>query len=134
MRLRRDRIAVALDHRVLVYNFADLRLIYQWETIHNGKGLLAMSSQVDKTVVACPGVHAGQVRPAHARPCACDAWFALSGEGTTSSSVMLACAASLKGLVCVRDCELLATSTHGHERVGAVGADGQSRLPLDQRA
>lgn len=61
MRLRRDRIAVALDHRVLVYNFADLRLIYQWETIHNGKGLLAMSSQVDNTVVACPGVHVGQV-------------------------------------------------------------------------
>ena len=62
MKLRRDRIAVALDHRVLVYNFADLRLIYQWETIHNGKGLLAMSSQVDNTVVACPGVHVGQVR------------------------------------------------------------------------
>lgn len=53
---------MALDHRVLVYNFADLRLIYQWETIHNGKGLLAMSSQVENTVVACPGVHVGQVR------------------------------------------------------------------------
>lgn len=61
VKLRRDRIAVALDHRVLVYNFADLRLIYQWETIHNGNGLLAMSSQVDNTVVACPGVHIGQV-------------------------------------------------------------------------
>ena len=61
VKLRRDRIAVALDHRVLVYNFADLRLIYQWETIHNGKGLLAMSSEVDNSVVACPGVHAGQV-------------------------------------------------------------------------
>ena len=62
MKLRRDRIAVALDHRVLIYNFADLRLIYQWETIYNGKGLLAVSSQVDNTVVACPGVHVGQVR------------------------------------------------------------------------
>lgn len=61
MKLRRDRIAVALDHRVLIYNFADLRLIYQWETIHNGNGLLAVSSQVDNTVVACPGVHVGQV-------------------------------------------------------------------------
>lgn len=53
---------MALDHRILVYNFADLRLIYQWETIHNSKGLLAMSTQVDNTVVACPGVHVGQVR------------------------------------------------------------------------
>lgn len=61
VKLRRDRIAVALDHRVLIYNFADLRLIYQWETIHNGSGLLAVSSQVDNTVVACPGVHVGQV-------------------------------------------------------------------------
>jgi hypothetical protein len=61
VKLRRDRIAVALDHRILVYNFADLRLIYQWETIHNSKGLLAMSTQVDNTVVACPGVHVGQV-------------------------------------------------------------------------
>lgn len=65
MKLRRDRIAVALDHRVLIYNFADLRLIYQWETIHNGNGLLAVSSQVDNTVVACPGVHVGQVRVLH---------------------------------------------------------------------
>jgi hypothetical protein len=61
VKLRRDRIAVALDHRILVYNFADLRLLYQWETIHNSKGLLAMSTQVDNTVVACPGVHVGQV-------------------------------------------------------------------------
>ena len=65
MKLRRDRIAVALDHRVLIYNFADLRLIYQWETIHNGNGLLAVSSQVDNTVVACPGVHVGQVWVLH---------------------------------------------------------------------
>lgn len=62
VKLRRDRIAVALDHKVLLYNFADLRLITQYDTIHNPKGLLAMSSMVDSTVLACPGVHGGQVR------------------------------------------------------------------------
>ncbi len=62
MRLRRDRIVVALEHKVLSYNFADLSLLHQIETLTNTRGLLALSSVPDATVLACPGLHTGQVR------------------------------------------------------------------------
>ncbi|GIL64901.1 hypothetical protein Vafri_18737 [Volvox africanus] len=68
VRLRRDRIVVALEHKVLVYNFADLKLLHQTETCANPRGLVAisstaaMSSASDNTVLACPGLHTGQVR------------------------------------------------------------------------
>ncbi|MEW5303208.1 MAG: hypothetical protein WDW36_005921 [Sanguina aurantia] len=62
VRLRRDRIIVALEHKVLVYNFADLKLLHQIETLANVKGLVAVSSSADSTVLACPGLHTGQVR------------------------------------------------------------------------
>lgn len=62
VRLRRDRIVVALEHKVLVYNFADLKLLHQIETLANTKGLVAISSANDSTVLACPGLHTGQVR------------------------------------------------------------------------
>uniref|UniRef100_A0A061RD06 Wd repeat domain phosphoinositide-interacting protein 3-like n=1 Tax=Tetraselmis sp. GSL018 TaxID=582737 RepID=A0A061RD06_9CHLO len=62
VRLRRDRIVVALEHKVLVYNFADLKLLHQIETCSNTKGLVALSAAADSTVMACPGLHKGQVR------------------------------------------------------------------------
>ncbi|KAL4423750.1 hypothetical protein ABPG75_001051 [Micractinium tetrahymenae] len=62
VRLRKDRIAVALEHRVLVYNFADLRLLHTIETLTNPSGLLALSPSADAAVLACPGLHPGQVR------------------------------------------------------------------------
>lgn len=62
VRLRRDRIVVALEHKVLVYNFADLKLLHQIETLANSKGLVSISSATDITVLACPGLHTGQVR------------------------------------------------------------------------
>lgn len=62
VRLRRDRIVVALEHKVLVYNFADLKLLHQIETLANTKGLMALSSSNHSTVLACPGLHTGQVR------------------------------------------------------------------------
>jgi hypothetical protein len=62
VRLRRDRIVVALEHKVLSYNFADLKLLHQIETLGNSRGLLALSSAADATVLACPGLHTGQVR------------------------------------------------------------------------
>ena len=66
MRLRRDRICVALEHKVLVYNFADLRLLHSIETLSNPTGILALSAAAEQTILACPGLHVGQVeRPRH---------------------------------------------------------------------
>ena len=61
MKLRRDRIVVALEHKVLIYNFADLRLLHSIETQSNPAGLLALSAAAEQTVLACPGLHNGQV-------------------------------------------------------------------------
>lgn len=62
VRLRRDRICVSLEHKVLVYNFKDLRLLHSIETLSNGSGILALSAEPDHNVLACPGLHIGQVR------------------------------------------------------------------------
>ena len=61
MRLRRDKIVVALEHKVLMYNFADLRLEHSTETASNPKGLVSLSAAPEHNVVACPGLHCGQV-------------------------------------------------------------------------
>lgn len=62
VRLRKDRIVVVQEHKVSVYNFADLRLLHSIETVANPKGLVALSSHADATVLACPGLHPGKVR------------------------------------------------------------------------
>ncbi|GAX83502.1 hypothetical protein CEUSTIGMA_g10927.t1 [Chlamydomonas eustigma] len=62
VRLRRDRVVVALEHKVLVYNFADFKLLHQIETLGNPKGLVAISSSAESTVLACLGLHTGQAR------------------------------------------------------------------------
>lgn len=61
VRLRRDRIVVALEHKVLIYNFADLHLLQSIETLPNPLGLLALSSAAEQNVLASPGLHHGQV-------------------------------------------------------------------------
>lgn len=65
VRLRRDRIVVVLEHKIYVYNFADLKLLHQIETIANPKGLCALSPASSPSVLACPGLHGGQVRVEH---------------------------------------------------------------------
>lgn len=66
LRLRRDKIVVALDHKLYVYNFADLKLLHQMDTTPNPTGLLALSTATAPTaVLACPGLHRGQVRLEH---------------------------------------------------------------------
>jgi WD repeat-containing protein 45 len=61
VKLRRDRIVVAVEHKVLVYNFSDLRLLSSIETLSNPHGLVALSAAAEQTVLACPGLHVGQV-------------------------------------------------------------------------
>ena len=48
--------------QVLLYNFADLRLVHTIETLSNPTGIMALSPSADHTVLACPGTHTGQVR------------------------------------------------------------------------
>lgn len=65
VRLRRDRIVVVLDHKIFVYNFADLKLVHQIETVPNPKGLCAVSQQQGSLILVCPGGQKGQVRMEH---------------------------------------------------------------------
>lgn len=62
VRLRRDRIIVVVEQKIFVYNFADLKLLHQIETVANPKGLCAVSHVSDSMVLVCPGLHNGQVR------------------------------------------------------------------------
>lgn len=65
VRLRRDKIVVCLEHKIYVYNLSDLKLVLQIETLPNAKGLLALSASAPNAVLACPGLHRGQVRIEH---------------------------------------------------------------------
>ena len=62
VRLRRDRVVVVLEHKIYVYNFADLKILHQTDTVANPLGLCALSPTQDSTVMACPGLNKGQVR------------------------------------------------------------------------
>lgn len=65
IRLRRDRIVVVVELKVFVYNIADFKLLHQVETVVNPKGLCAVSQSAGSLVLACPGLHKGQVRVDH---------------------------------------------------------------------
>lgn len=65
VRLRRDRIVVILAQKIFVYNFADLKLLHQIETIANPKGLCEVSHVSGSMVLVCPGLQKGQVRVEH---------------------------------------------------------------------
>jgi hypothetical protein len=61
--LRRDRLAAALDGRVLVYTLEDLRLVHSVETAPNPRGLLALAPGGGAGgVLACPGPAPGEAR------------------------------------------------------------------------
>ncbi|KAK9945626.1 hypothetical protein M0R45_011131 [Rubus argutus] len=56
-----DRIVVVLEQKIFVYNFADLKLLHQIETIANPKGLCAVSQVAGSLVLVCPGLQKGQL-------------------------------------------------------------------------
>eukprot|EP01105_Mastigella_eilhardi_P012876 TRINITY_DN2935_c0_g1_i2.p1 TRINITY_DN2935_c0_g1~~TRINITY_DN2935_c0_g1_i2.p1 ORF type:complete len:364 (-),score=99.85 TRINITY_DN2935_c0_g1_i2:120-1148(-) len=58
--LLRERIIVVLDAKVYIYNFSDLQLIRQLDTVPNPKGLCALSSS-ERPIIACLGAKLGQV-------------------------------------------------------------------------
>ncbi|KAI3712624.1 hypothetical protein L1987_71184 [Smallanthus sonchifolius] len=65
VKLRRDQIVVVLEHKIYVYNFMDLKLLHQIETLANPRGLCCLSHQMSTSVLACPGLRRGQVRVEH---------------------------------------------------------------------
>ncbi|CAH9106924.1 unnamed protein product [Cuscuta europaea] len=65
VRLRRDRIVVVLAQKIFVYNFADLKLLHQIETVVNPKGLCEVSHVSGSMVLVCPGLKKGQLRIEH---------------------------------------------------------------------
>ncbi|KAK1354133.1 Autophagy-related protein 18a [Heracleum sosnowskyi] len=65
VRLRRDSIVVVLEKKVLVYNFADLKLLHQVETFENPKGLCEVSQGSGSFVMVCFGLRKGEVRVEH---------------------------------------------------------------------
>jgi WD repeat-containing protein 45 len=62
VKLRRDRVVVVLEHKIYVYNFADLKLVDHIETIPNPRGLCALCPYTSNTVLVCPGLEKGHVR------------------------------------------------------------------------
>jgi len=91
VKLRRDRVVVVLEHKIYVYNFANLKLVDHIETINNPKGLCALCPSPTNNVLVCPGLQQGHVRvelydvkktsliPAHEGPLGC---FALNFNGS----------------------------------------------------
>ncbi|KAF6142995.1 hypothetical protein GIB67_000062 [Kingdonia uniflora] len=65
VKLRRDCIVVVLEHKIYVYNFMDLKLLHQIETLANPRGLCCLSHQSNTSVLVCPGLQRGQVRIEH---------------------------------------------------------------------
>ncbi|RXH94781.1 hypothetical protein DVH24_024465 [Malus domestica] len=65
VKLRRDRIVVVLEHKIYGYNFMDLKLLHQIETVANPRGLCSLSHHPNTSVLACPGLQRGQVRIEH---------------------------------------------------------------------
>ncbi|CAA0834493.1 Autophagy-related protein 18d [Striga hermonthica] len=65
VKLRRDRVVIVLEHRLYVYDFVDLRLISQIDTVANPRGLCSLSNDLSACVLACPGLKYGQVRVEH---------------------------------------------------------------------
>lgn len=65
VKLRRDRLVVVLEHKIYVYNFTDLKLLHQIETLANPRGLCCLSHHLNTSVLACPGLQRGQVRIEH---------------------------------------------------------------------
>ncbi|CAN1791159.1 Autophagy-related protein 18a, partial [Linum perenne] len=53
VKLRRDMIIVVLEQKIFVYNFADLKLLHQIETISNPKGLRAVSYGSGSLLLVC---------------------------------------------------------------------------------
>ncbi|KAI5399195.1 variant 2, Autophagy- protein 18a [Lathyrus oleraceus] len=65
VRLRQDWIVVVLEFMVFVYRFVDLKVLCQFGTCENPKGLCVVSQLKESMVLVCPGLQRGHVRVEH---------------------------------------------------------------------
>ncbi|KAL5991390.1 hypothetical protein ACLOJK_012298 [Asimina triloba] len=65
VKLRQNFMAVIVEHRILLYKLENPRLFYQMDTLANPRGLCCLSQDSNDFVLACPGLHQGQVRIEH---------------------------------------------------------------------
>jgi hypothetical protein len=62
VRLRKDKIAMILPNKIIIYNFTDLKLLDGWETNYpNPNGLCALAPSGD-AIIIYPDVKAGLVK------------------------------------------------------------------------
>lgn len=61
VRFTRHRVVVATEHKIYVYNFANLQLLHSFETCSNPRGLFDLTAN-EPLVLACPGTQPGTVR------------------------------------------------------------------------
>mmetsp|Transcript_108022 Transcript_108022/g.161615 ORF Transcript_108022/g.161615 Transcript_108022/m.161615 type:complete len:177 (+) Transcript_108022:197-727(+) len=61
VKLMAHRVVVVLDNKIFVYNFSDLKLIDHIETCPNPRGLCALNTEAENTVLACPDKLLGHV-------------------------------------------------------------------------
>ncbi|KAJ0978962.1 hypothetical protein J5N97_014436 [Dioscorea zingiberensis] len=83
VKFRQDRIIVVLEYKIYVYNFTDLKLLQQIETLANPKGLCGLSHNPNTSVLVCPGISSMHD--------SCIACFTLTMDG------LLLATASMKG-------------------------------------
>jgi len=64
LKLSKDMLVVAVDEKVFVFNFEDLKCIDQIETFHNPNGIMAISQgeKAINKVVACPHEFKGMLK------------------------------------------------------------------------
>ena len=63
--VRKDCLVVVLEHKIFVYNFSNLELLFHIESTTNPKGLCEVSQTADQLVLVCPGLQKGQVWVKH---------------------------------------------------------------------
>ena len=59
VKMRRDRIVVVLESKIYVYNLQDLKIRDHINTFPNPRGLCCLSTDSDRTVLACPDIKKG---------------------------------------------------------------------------
>ncbi|KAF2316842.1 hypothetical protein GH714_042183 [Hevea brasiliensis] len=97
VKLRRDRIIVVLLQKIFVYNFADLELLHQMETVLNPKGLCEISHTSSPMVLVCPGLQKGQIR--------------VENCGSKRTKFVMAHDSRIAGMTMTQDGRLLATAS-----------------------